>query len=134
MRFTRSVYAPSLGFVAKSMDKGVRAGAVPSKQWHGAGNTVSFALKGFLRGLLTGGVPTWAHRVDMYQIDNRYVAISTSTYIELTICQKTIFTPTFHLGSNYGYFQTKRTKSTAGTDRAEFKTLREGQFDYGVKR
>jgi hypothetical protein len=73
----------------------VRAGAVLPKQWHGASNTVSCALKGFLRGLLTGGVPTCPYRVDIYQTNNRFVAISTSTSIELTICQKVIFAPAF---------------------------------------
>ena len=60
------------------MDKVLRAGVVPAKQWHGAGNTVSFPLKGFLRGLLTGGVPTWPPRRDTYQLDNKSVAFKTS--------------------------------------------------------
>ena len=45
MRFIRSIYAQVFGFVAKSMDKDVRVGVVLPKQWQGAGNTVSFALK-----------------------------------------------------------------------------------------
>jgi hypothetical protein len=85
-------------FSQESMDKGVRGGAVSIKQWDGA-HLVHRVISNQISGRSsTGGVPTWPHRVDMYQIDNRFVAISTSTYIELTICQKTIFTPAFHLG------------------------------------
>lgn len=58
MRFIRSVYAQAFDFVAESMDKSVRVGAVLPKQWHGLGNTDSFALKDPLRVLATGGVPT----------------------------------------------------------------------------
>ncbi len=52
----------------------MRAGAVLPKQWHGASNTVSCALKGFLRGLLTGGVPTRPPKVDVYLYRDRYIA------------------------------------------------------------
>ena len=45
----------------------MRAGAVLPKQWHGASNTVSCALKGFLRALLTGGVPIALQLGDVYQ-------------------------------------------------------------------
>jgi hypothetical protein len=56
------------------MDKDVRVGAVFIKQWHGAGNTVLFALKGFLRRLLTGGVPRPSPPVDIYQLHSKLVA------------------------------------------------------------
>jgi hypothetical protein len=79
-------------------------GAVFTKQQHGACNTFLFAKGNDLRVAPTGGVPRWPYRVDMYQTNNRFVAISTSTSIELTICQKVIFAPAFHLGSNHGYF------------------------------
>ncbi len=52
----------------------MRAGAVLPKQWHGASNTVSCALKGFLRGLLTGGVPIAPSPGDTYHLQRRSVA------------------------------------------------------------
>ena len=55
----------------------MRAGAVLPKQWHGASNTVSCALKGFLRGLLTGGVPKVPHPEVMYQVRFKHVAYRT---------------------------------------------------------
>ena len=61
------------------MDKGVSGGTVSIKQWDGAFNTLSTVLKCGIRVLLTGGVLTWPYRVDMYQTNNRFVAISTST-------------------------------------------------------
>jgi hypothetical protein len=56
------------------MDKVLKAGAVFIKQWHGAGNTVSFGWKGFLRGLPTGGVPRAPSPRDMYYLERRSVA------------------------------------------------------------
>ena len=48
------------------MDKDVNTGALSTKQWHCAVNSVSLALKSFIREIPTRGLPTRPSGVVMY--------------------------------------------------------------------
>ena len=68
------------------MDKGVRGGAVSIKQWDDAlllQRLISNKIPGRSS---TGGLPIRPLTVDTYHIDNRFVAIDTSTSFESIIC------------------------------------------------
>jgi hypothetical protein len=77
------------------MDKKLTRDVRSVKQWRSLCKTVSLALEACLRLLLTGGVPKRPPAMSMYHIDNRFVAIDMPTSIELTICQKAIFSIAF---------------------------------------
>jgi hypothetical protein len=49
-------------------------GTKPFKQWRGALGTKHLSSFNDLKKVFTGGVPTWPHQVDMYQLQRRFVA------------------------------------------------------------